>query len=176
MLRKVLIFLGCVFCLCSCSDRGKVIPPETLSQIYARMYVVDQWVQKNPSARRQIDTTLVYDQVFGQFGYTYEDYDRTVRRYIERPDRFEKVFKRTKAILDKRRAELEAMKEIEARNAAFDRKVKGSYDSLFFWPVHVDTVDFEIYAERRDSVRTDQEPTLRQLPGDKLVAKERKML
>lgn len=148
-------------CLSSCNRGPKLIPAETLSEIFARMYVEDQWIQKNPSVRRQADTSLVYDPLFEEFGYTFEDYNYTVDRYLLRPDRFEKVFQKTQEMLSRRYDELNAMKDIEQKNKELMRKLSGFYDNKDFWPFEPDSLNYDIHAKGRDSIRTDKEPETR---------------
>lgn len=176
MLRRYVILLALALCFFSCSDKPRMIPSETLSQIYAQMYVSDQWVMQNPSVRKQLDTALIYDPVFEQFGYTFRDFDYTVKKYLERPDRFIKVFKRTKDLLDKRYAELSEMRDTEKGNAELMKRISGFYDDCTFWPAVIDSVNYQINAEGRDSVRTDCEQKARPVVRDKFVAADREDL
>ena len=45
-----------------------------MAEIYAEMYVLDQWLDENRSLRREADTSLVYAPVLDKYGYTYDDY------------------------------------------------------------------------------------------------------
>ena len=41
-----------------CGRRGRVIPEDKFSDIYAQMLLADQWISSNLKARRVADTTL----------------------------------------------------------------------------------------------------------------------
>ena len=79
--------------LFSCSGRPRIIPRATLTDIYADMFLADQWLRDNSSERQRADTSLFYDPIFARYGYTFEDYDATVRKYMEDPEKFSKIFR-----------------------------------------------------------------------------------
>ena len=157
MYRRILISLLAVFCLCSCSDRPRVIPEDTLSDIYMKMYINDQWLLKNNREHTKVDTTLFYDGIFAEYGYSFKDYDYTVQKYLKNPEKFKKVFEDTRSKLEKRRKELAAMKDIVDRNKAFDKQFEGLYEKQNFELKDINYLDFRLYVERRNSVRTYQE-------------------
>ena len=95
----------------SCS-RGRIIPARKMAQIYADMLLADQWLRDNPSMRTQADSTLFYGAVFKKYGYSFKDYDASVRFYIEDPAAFSKILKKSSVRLDKRREAME--KELAA--------------------------------------------------------------
>ena len=73
--------------LVSCSgDDGKVIPRSKLAEIYAEMFVTDQWLMDTPGVRRLADTSLVYEPILRKYGYTSEDYRVSVDRYMDDPE------------------------------------------------------------------------------------------
>ena len=156
MLRRILISLAAAVCLCSCADRPKLIPADTLSDIYAQMYVSDQWLMKNHRARVTADTTLFYDGILQDFGYDFKDYDYSVRKYLENPEKMKKIFERTRECLEKRRKELSDMKAIVEKNRKIDLSLKDVYEPSEFWPMKYDTTDFSINAKRRNGIRSDK--------------------
>lgn len=159
-------------------SRGpKLIPESELSEIFAQMFLTDQWINRHTNVRRQVDTTLLYDPIFEKYGYTFEDYYYSVSEYIERPDRFQKVMQNSSKILQARQKQLEAAKEIEDNNKKLIKSISGFYDREEFelWRKSLES-NYEYNVEREDSLRTDQEPTVRQFSGDKLTAPERKNL
>lgn len=93
MKRFVCIVL-CALALCSCAKRSKVIPEDTLAKIYTDMLMQDQWIAANTQFKKTADTTLVYDHIFAQYGYTFADYDRSVDYYVHHPKKFEKFLSR----------------------------------------------------------------------------------
>jgi len=102
--------------LFSCGgDEPVVIPRAKLSEIYAEMLVTDQWIISTPSVRQIADTSLVYEPILNKYGYTREDYNRSVGHYMDDPERFARIFRTTAEILDERIKELEIRKQEEDR-------------------------------------------------------------
>lgn len=99
----------------SCSDKRGIIPEDTMSRIYYDMYMTDEALSINYSFRRMADTTNIYEPIFKKYGYTSEDYRRSVSYYLEKPDRFEDVFVKTKEMLEIRKKEIENILEAEGK-------------------------------------------------------------
>lgn len=111
----LIIFTISLLCLPSCKDKEGLIPEDTMAQIYYDIYMTDEAVDVNYRLRRMADTMRVYEPIFNKYGYTTDDYNRSVSFYMERPDRFENVFENTKTMLEKRKAELNAILEAEGK-------------------------------------------------------------
>ena len=56
------------------------------------MLLLDQWIGIEWSNTRVADTSVVYEQIFEKYGYTSNDYRKSVSYYMEDPDRFAKIF------------------------------------------------------------------------------------
>ena len=108
-LHIVLVLLLAVAC------RGpRVIPKDTLTDIYTEMFMADQMVRDADIPRAQMDTMLLYEAVFEKYGYDTEDYLYSLRYYLKDPERFGKVFENVAKRLE---GEVEALKKIvELRN------------------------------------------------------------
>ncbi len=150
--------------LCACGHRSRVIPENKLVRIYHDMFLADQWVRDHPETRVDVDTTLLFDPIFHRYGYTFEDYDRSVQYYLDRSDRFVKILNRAEEQLRKEgeALQLEADRQT-AREIELDRYRRGyrtkdfSTDSLRWagirplWPV--DTLPApDTLAARADSL------------------------
>ena len=85
-LHIVLVLLAAVAC-----QRTRIIPKDTLADIYTDMFIADQKVRDLGIPRGQMDTTLVYEAVFEKYGYDTDDYLYSVRYYLKDPERFAKV-------------------------------------------------------------------------------------
>lgn len=104
--------------LASCKEEDKVIPRDKLARIYAEMLMTDQWIAETPNVRRIADTSLVYDPILEKYGYDSDDYRKSMDHYMDDPERFEKVFRKTNEILDLRIKELNIKKhELEQQEA-----------------------------------------------------------
>ena len=108
----------CVLSLLSCGkDEGKVIPRSKLADIYAEMFLTDQWINTLP-LRKIADTSLVYEPILERYGYSTKDYQKTVEVYLDDPERFSRVLRTTVEILDGRLKELDEIKERMAHEEA----------------------------------------------------------
>ena len=120
-----------VFLLASCSGKPRIIPRSVMKDIYAEMFLADQWLADHSSERKKVDTTLFYDPIFERYGYTFEDYDASVKYYLKDPERFSRIFRdasiKLKKGRDKYQAELKRLEDIREFNAA----IKG-YSSADF--------------------------------------------
>ena len=115
-IRHIFIILtAALLCLSSCREKESIIPKDIMSQIYYDIYMTDEAVDVNYRLRRMADTMRVYEPIFNRYGYTTEDYNRSVNFYMERPDKFEDVFEGTKTMLEKRKAELNSILEAEGK-------------------------------------------------------------
>ncbi len=137
-------------CICSCSESGKVIPRSKLAKIYAEMFVVDAWLDTAPyEIRRNADTLRVYEPIFREYGYTTEDYRASISYYLQDPDRFSRILKRTSHILgadiEDLRREQEAMIELEELRRKYRSSILKHdftvYDTLFDKPSFTDRVE-----------------------------------
>lgn len=97
----IVVLAAVLAMVCGCGRRARVIPAEKLSRIYHDMFLADQWLRDHPAARKAADTTLVFDPIFRRYGYTFEDYDRSVHYYLDRPEQYAKILDRADARLRK---------------------------------------------------------------------------
>lgn len=109
----VVLALAVGLSLASCGKKERVIPKEKMAEIYAEMYVLDQWLDDNRSLRREADTSLVYAPVLDKYGYTYDDYLNSVNVYMKDPTRYSRILRRTSEILGSRLTELKAEKKAQ---------------------------------------------------------------
>lgn len=86
-----LIVVACL--LYACSGRPRIIPRSVLTDIYAEMFLADQWLEDHSGERSKADTSLFYDPIFRRYGYTFEDYDASVQHYLKDPEKFSKIFR-----------------------------------------------------------------------------------
>lgn len=104
-LHILLAILAASLLLGACS-RGRVIPRSKMVDIYADMFMADQWLKGDYKYRRMADTTLLYEPILESYGYTTDDYLKSVRKYMKDPDRFSRILKRTAAKLEKEASKL----------------------------------------------------------------------
>lgn len=87
-------------------NEAEVIPRSKLARIYAEMLVTDQWITSTPGVRLIADTSLVYEPILERYGYTSEDYVKSVDEYMNDPERFARILRTSADILEDRIAEL----------------------------------------------------------------------
>lgn len=150
LLRNGILVLAAIASIVACSGkRARVIPSDKLSEIYAEMFLVDQWIKADRHLNRIADTMLVYEPVFNKYGYTTEDFRHTVEVYRATPGKFAKVFNTTATMLRTRvnelimeenlRRQLDSLKN-ETNSRDWDRFITGSFDSLMVSPGIIDSI------------------------------------
>lgn len=88
--------------LVACSKGGRVIPASKMADIYADMFLADQWISSHYNSRKTADTSLFYAPIFEKYGYTLKDYDASVKHYVTKPDDYAKILKEAGQKLDKK--------------------------------------------------------------------------
>ncbi len=130
----VLLFALAAFLAGGCG-RARVIPEGKLVDIYVDMFLADQWIRDNSEARRRADTTLFFDPVFEKYGYTFEDYDKSMVYYSAKPDKFSEI---ATAVTEKLRTLSKYYSDLlEARNNEMSEKnryfVPADFQSDTIW-------------------------------------------
>ena len=169
-LEYLLLGLAVCACLLNSCRRAKIIGARELSDIYAEMFLADQWINDNPSMKRTADTTQFYETIFHKFGYTFEDYDASVNYYLKRPEKYKRIVERTVNKLRRTQKALEGFAEKVDKNkailAGLDKWRRPVFDSdsivtdtTFLWIVRRDTVpvldSLQLDSLLRDSLRLD---------------------
>ncbi len=85
----------------------RVIPRGKLSRIYEELYLADRWADSKSEYRLQVDTTDFYESVLESYGYTAEDFRASVEYYLNDPERFSRILKKSAARLKARSKELD---------------------------------------------------------------------
>ncbi len=109
VLHIVLVLLATVAC-----QRTRIIPKDTLADIYMDMFLADQMVREENIPHAQMDTTLLDEAVFRKYGYDTDDYLNSVRYYLKDPERFAKVFE---SVAKRLEGEIDALDKIVQHQA-----------------------------------------------------------
>jgi len=102
----------------------RVIPKDTLTDIYTDMFVADQQVRELNIPRVQMDTMLLYEAVFEKYGYDTDDYLYSVRHYLKDPERFAKVFE---SVAKRLQGEVDALDKVIKHRAWVAGKLEAKY-------------------------------------------------
>ena len=113
-LHIVLVLLAAAAC-----QGPRVIPKDTLADIYTEMFLADQQVRELNIPRPQMDTMLLYEAIFEKYGYDTDDYQYTLQRNLRDPERFAKVFEAVAKRLEGEIASLD--RAIERQSQAADK-------------------------------------------------------
>jgi hypothetical protein len=111
----------------SCKKDG-IIEEDTMAQIYAEMLLTDQWINTTPGMRTVADTSLVYEPILKEYGYTSSDYRKSVEYYLEDPDTYADIMKATVKILDGKLKDLNKVKfeqEEQKKRIQFVKSMSG---------------------------------------------------
>ena len=112
----MLALLVCACLLTSCRH-VKIMSERDMSDIYAEMFLADQWLNDNPGLKRTADTTRFYETIFRRFGYGFEDYDASVNYYLNHPEKYKKIVERAQNKLRSTQKSLESFeKALERQN------------------------------------------------------------
>lgn len=172
---RILLTLSLLAAVAGCGKRGRVIPMNTFSEIYADMFIADEWIRTHDQYRRQADTTLFYEPIFRRYGYSFADYNASVQHYLKDPVRFSKVFRQSAKVLRRRQKRYIDKAEELRQNRLMWAKIKDfsrldfekdsllyrQYDSVRFWTLDSLTRDsilrarFVLDSLYRDSILRD---------------------
>ena len=155
----------------------RVIPKDTLTDIYVDMFLADQQVREEGLSHNQMDTLLVYEAVFNKYGYDTDDYQYSVRHYLRDPERFAKIFEEVTKRLSAEVAALDKLIEYNDRLTSKKGQKYPLVDSLLA-PFSKDAVFVGLARVERDTSRYPawfrlvavQEDSL-MVPSDSLDAK-----
>ena len=125
------------------------------------MLMTDQWITANPGNRHVADTSLVYEPILQEYGYSSADYRKSMDVYMDDPERFSRILRTTVSILDKRLAELNILKEEKEREEALRKmresmKISVEIDMGEFFPY----LDDEPYVHYYDSLSVEPDSLL----------------
>lgn len=132
-----IVCIAAVMCLSACGSKTRIIPRSEMVDIYADMYIADQWVSKDFDEFKRADTLLFYEPIFNRYGYTTDDFRESMYHYLSDPRRFARILQRTATKLESLRKHLQAYKEviddISDTKARFwqDPGIKPYYDEDF---------------------------------------------
>ncbi|MGM9737044.1 MAG: DUF4296 domain-containing protein [Candidatus Cryptobacteroides sp.] len=144
-LPHIVMAIAAALTVFSCGERGKVIPRDDLADIYAEMFLADQWLRDNYAESKIADTSLVYAPILENHGYKAIDYVTSVNHYMEDPESFGKILEDVKDILQKRIDEL----TVEERRQSRLDSIRRAIEAMPFRRAEI------FLGDGRDSVRKD---------------------
>lgn len=123
-LWKHIFALIAVLVIASCgNDEAEVIPRGKMADIYAEMFVTDQWINSTPSVKKIADTSLVYEPILEKYGYGMKDYLISVDYYMDDPERFSRILRVSVEKLDRKLKELRKHQKQLELEAEIQKKI-----------------------------------------------------
>lgn len=110
---RVAALVSLALALLSCGRKHKVVPRSEMAEIYADMFIADQWLMSFDSEFQRADTMLFYEPIFRKHGYTTEKFRESVNYYLYDARRFARILKKSAAIIEQ---DVKAMRKIGEHN------------------------------------------------------------
>ena len=96
-IKTILIFASLILASCS----GDYIPQKKMPEIIAEIYKADRYINSRYNLVLRSDTTRYYEAIFNKYGYTSDDFIKTIDYYLTRPVKLKSFYTEAKAILEK---------------------------------------------------------------------------
>ena len=108
----------CLLLLAGCSAKG-VIGRKEMINLMADMYLADRALEVRPNLMLQKDSILVYPAVMDKHGVTIEEYEASIRYYMDDGDSYIQILRDVKKMLSNREKELSQLvkAEVEERDS-----------------------------------------------------------
>lgn len=132
--------LAVLLCLSACSRKDKIIPRSTMADIYAELFLSDQWLRDKPELFVAADTVRFYEPIFRKYGYTTLDFRNSANYYLQDSRRFARIVQRASAQLEEHAKYLERLSnDVEASRERIDRlRFSAHFPPVFYDPVFFD--------------------------------------
>lgn len=114
--------------LAGCKPEG-IIPVDAMATVLSEFYLADATIDAVDGGTgtqvRGLDSLQVYLPILEKYGYDKEIFRESLSYYLHRPDELQSIFKRTRAQLDDRVAQLEREEGLSSGPAGEDREDHG---------------------------------------------------
>ena len=153
-LEYLVLCLAVVLCLLPSCRRGRVISAGVMSDIYAEMFLADQWINDNSQFKKKADTSGFYEAIFKKHGYSLKDYDASVNHYLREPEKYSKILENAAKKLRSTQKSLDEFeKTIEKQN-----RILAGVGALHLPEFSVNAISKDtalLWALARDTIRRD---------------------
>jgi hypothetical protein len=100
-MKKFLLLMVPFVLAVSCHRGPERIPRDEMEEIMHEILLQDQYLKVTSAPKRLVDTTLVYEGIFEQYGYDTDDFLLSLEYYLEDPSRMEKLMEKVEDRLNK---------------------------------------------------------------------------
>lgn len=139
--------------------RDDLIPKDKMVEILSEMFLTDQYARENIHRQKMADTSYVYRPIIESFGYTEDDFRRSVNKYIEDPADFGAVFGAVAKNLRGRKKDVD-IQEMDANK--LDSLSKAITSMPVMNPDTADVLSF-FFRSMRDTTQTDSSKLARKI-------------
>ena len=123
---QILLLAFAVFAFSRCGER--ILSKDKVADIMYEMFVVDEYAKTYTEVNLAADSILLYQHIFDKYGCTLEDYQRSIRHYLQDEKEFTYILDRA---------------TVTARdNAAEAGKLMGQDKPRLYFPVPYKAPDF----------------------------------
>lgn len=132
-MRHLPAYLLVTLALFSSCGRGRRISEAKFAEIYADMFLADQWISSNRLGRIA-DTSLVYEPIFEMYGFTTEDYRNSLMYYMDDATAFADVLEEARSILRDRVDHLTKVREYQVLRDSVRAVMARTYEPISLPP------------------------------------------
>ena len=100
-MKKFLLLMVPFVLAVSCHRGPERITRDEMEEIMHEILLQDQYLKVTSAPKRLVDTTLVYEGIFEQYGYDTDDFLMSLEYYLEDPSRMEKLMEKVEDRLNK---------------------------------------------------------------------------
>ena len=125
--KRPTLFLSICCCMITFYSCSPPISRDQMAQIMVEIYSLDQNILNYPDLFTIGDTTMVYAALLKNNGYSVKDFNRSIARHLQKPDKMKKALTPYRDELMKKKNALqneldEASKELEVMEIIYPRK------------------------------------------------------
>ena len=102
----------CLMLLAGCAAKG-IIGRKEMTRLLADMYLADQALEVKPALMLQKDSILVYPAIMDRHGVTLEEYEASMKYYMDDGDSYLQILRDVKKLLSAREKELTQLVKAE---------------------------------------------------------------
>ena len=132
-MRHLPAYLLVTLALFSSCGRGRRISEAKFAEIYADMFLADQWISSNRLGRIA-DTSLVYEPIFEMYGFTTEDYRNSLMYYMDDATAFADVLEEARSILKDKVDHLTKVREYQVLRDSVRAVMARTYEPISLPP------------------------------------------
>ena len=107
VMKRLLLFIFCALSFTSCERPP--IKPADFADICHDMFLVRAYVEKNPVVEVSTDSLSVYGAILDRYGYSPDEFRRTVDYYVSNPDDYARLLKNVQSRISKEKRTVESL-------------------------------------------------------------------